>query len=150
LQQPEAEAYNRERPNKVLDHEFVIPAALRRGLQTGSAPHGGEQSLVASTLHIAYNGTGVDSGLTASEVCFRMPTIRGIAGPYRLFFYSFDCSEPKHVHVRRERKTCKFWLEPVVLGANNGFSARELNRIRKMIVDNLDRITEAWDEHCGE
>ena len=32
-----------------------------------------------------------------------MPTIRGIPGPYRFFFYSFDCNEPKHVHVRRER-----------------------------------------------
>jgi len=79
-----------------------------------------------------------------------MPAIQDIDGPYRLFFYSFDCNEPKHVHVRRERKACKFWLEPVVLGANNGFSAKELNRIRKIIVDNLDRITEAWDEHCGE
>lgn len=79
-----------------------------------------------------------------------MPTIQGVSGPYRFFFYSFDCNEPKHVHVRRERKTCKFWLEPVVLARNNGFSATELNRIRKLIVDRLDQITEAWDEHCGE
>ena len=79
-----------------------------------------------------------------------MPTIRGIPGPYRFFFYSFDYNEPKHVHVRRERKTCKFWLEPIVLSTNNAFSANELNRIRKMILDNLDRMLEAWDEHCGE
>ena len=79
-----------------------------------------------------------------------MPTIPGVPGPYRFFFYSFDCNEPKHVHVRRERKTCKFWLEPVVLGANNGFPAKELNGIRKVILDNLDHIMEAWDEHCGE
>ena len=79
-----------------------------------------------------------------------MPAIRGVDGPYRFYFYSFDCNEPKHVHVRRERMTCKFWLEPVFLGENNGNSARELNRIRKTIIDNLDRVTEAWDEHCGE
>ena len=79
-----------------------------------------------------------------------MPTIPGIPGPYRFFFYSFDCNEPKHVHVRRERKTCKFWLEPVVFSTNNGFSPNELNRIRKVIIDNLDRMLEAWDEHCGE
>jgi len=79
-----------------------------------------------------------------------MPTIPGITGPHRLFFYSFDCSEPKHVHVRRERLTCKFWLEPVTLSTNSGFKANELNRIRKLILDNLDRIMEAWNEHCGE
>lgn len=79
-----------------------------------------------------------------------MPTISGIPGPYRFFFYSFDCNEPKHVHVRRERKTCKFWLEPVALSNNNGFPPKELNRIRKLIQDNLNHILEAWDEHCGE
>lgn len=104
---------------------------------------------MASTLRIAYNGTD-GSDLIAREVYIGMPAIRGIAGPYRLFFYSFDCNEPMHVHVRRERKTCKFWLEPVVLGSNNGFSAQELSRIRKIVADNLDRITEAWEEHCGE
>jgi hypothetical protein len=79
-----------------------------------------------------------------------MPTIPGIAGPYRFYFYSFDCNEPKHVHVRRERKVCKFWLEPIALSSNNGFSAKELNRIRTIIRDNLEHILETWDEHCGE
>ncbi len=79
-----------------------------------------------------------------------MPTIRGISSPYRFFFYSFDCNEPQHVHVRRERKLCKFWLEPIVLAANDGFSPTELNRIRGIIEKNLYRIVEAWDEHCGE
>ncbi len=79
-----------------------------------------------------------------------MPTITDISGPYRLFFYSFDCIEPRHVHVRRERMTCKFWLETVTLSTNSGFKANELNRIRKLIIKNLDRIMEAWDEHCGE
>jgi len=79
-----------------------------------------------------------------------LPTVPRIPGPYRSFSYSFDCYEPRHVHVRRDRATCKFWLEPVALGYNNGFSAKELNRIRKLIVENLQRIVEAWDEHCGQ
>ena len=79
-----------------------------------------------------------------------MPRISGIPGPHRFFFYSFDCNEPKHVHVRHERIVCKFWLEPVALAYNNGYSPKELNRIRKTIVDNMDRILEAWDEHCGQ
>jgi hypothetical protein len=78
-----------------------------------------------------------------------MPTIQGIPGPYRLFFYSFDCNEPPHVHVQRDRATCKFWLKPVTLASNHGFSARDLNRIRALIQERTQQIKEAWDEHCG-
>lgn len=40
-----------------------------------------------------------------------MPTVKGIEGPYRFFFFSFDCNEPPHIHVQRERQLAKFWLE---------------------------------------
>jgi hypothetical protein len=33
---------------------------------------------------------------------------------------------------------------------NNGFTAQELNRIRRAILEHLDRMMEAWDEHCGQ
>ena len=62
----------------------------------------------------------------------------------------FDCHEPPHVHIRRERMTCKFWLEPVVLSTNHGFSPHELNRIRAIILDHQEYIKEAWHEHCSE
>ena len=78
-----------------------------------------------------------------------MPRIRGIPGPYRFFFTSFDCSEPLHVHAEREDKTCKFWLEPLELARTHGFSARELNLIRRLIGTYLAAILETWYEHCG-
>ena len=78
-----------------------------------------------------------------------MPTIREIAGPYRLFFFSFDCGEPKHVHVQRERRVCKFWMEPVALASNHGFSPVELNAVRQLLETNRTKILEAWNEHCG-
>jgi len=78
-----------------------------------------------------------------------VPRVRDIPGPYRFFFYSFDCREPQHVHVRRDRMVCKFWLAPVALAANHDFSARELNVIRTYIEQYLPRLLEAWDEHCG-
>jgi hypothetical protein len=78
-----------------------------------------------------------------------MPTIKNIAGPYRFFFYSFDCNEPEHVHVQRENKVCKYWLRPLFLSANDGFSARELSRIRAEVARNMERILHAWHEHCG-
>ena len=79
-----------------------------------------------------------------------MSTVSDIPGPYRLFFYSFDCHEPPHVHVRRERVVCGFWLTPVALSANHGFSPRELNRIRALILEHVGRILEAWHDHGGE
>lgn len=78
-----------------------------------------------------------------------MPRIKNIPGPYRFFFTSFDCNEPSHVHVERERMTCKFWLEPVALARSAGFSAHELNAIRRIIGKYLTAILEAWHEHCG-
>jgi len=78
-----------------------------------------------------------------------MPTVQDIPGPYRFYFYSFDCNEPPHVHVRRERMTCKFWLDPIELANNHVFTARELNQIRAIIQVELSTIQEAWSEHCG-
>jgi hypothetical protein len=78
-----------------------------------------------------------------------MPTISNIPGPYRFFFYSFDCNERIHVHIQRERMICKFWIQPVALAKNHGFAAKELNTIREIITRNRERIMEAWYEHCG-
>lgn len=78
-----------------------------------------------------------------------MPTVKGIEGPYRIFFFSFDCSEPMHVHVQRDNRICKFWLSPLALARNHGFAPAELNRIRRVIASHLPPIVEAWHEHCG-
>ena len=78
-----------------------------------------------------------------------MPRVSGISGPYWLFFYSFDCAEPMHVHVRRDRNEAKFWLQPIALASNRGFSPRELNEIRRIVIENESLIIEAWHEHCG-
>lgn len=72
-----------------------------------------------------------------------MPTIKPISNGLRFFFFSFDCNEPMHVHASRESMNCKFWLEPIALAQNHGFSANELNKIRKVILSNVALIREA-------
>jgi hypothetical protein len=57
-------------------------------------------------------------------------------------------TEHQHGHVRREWMVCKFWLVPLALGANHGFTRREVNVIRSYIERYLPRLLEAWDEHC--
>src|SRR3989304_2044126 len=52
-----------------------------------------------------------------------MPTVLRV-GPYRFFFFAADRDEPHHVHVEREDKIAKFWLDPVRLQTSGGFSRR--------------------------
>lgn len=79
-----------------------------------------------------------------------MPRIQRIPGPYRFFFTSFDCREPSHVHVERDANTCKFWLDPLALARNHGFTAHELTSIRRIIEQHHESIMEAWYAHCGQ
>ena len=75
-----------------------------------------------------------------------MPTIDDI-GPYKFFFYSAEGVEPPHVHVRRDRATAKFWLNPIHVARSRRFSDHEILTIQKLIEENYDRILEVWNEH---
>ncbi len=68
-------------------------------------------------------------------------------GPYRLYFYSHDLSEPSHVHVDRDEQSAKFWLAPVALARNLGFSARELRSIEHIVLEHEGFLREVWHEH---
>ncbi|MCI0381183.1 MAG: DUF4160 domain-containing protein [Gemmataceae bacterium] len=72
------------------------------------------------------------------------------SGPYRFFFYAGDGDEPPHVHVERNASEAKFWLTPVRLARNHGFSEKELNRIHVIVQEQLDRLLERWNEFFEE
>lgn len=78
-----------------------------------------------------------------------MPTILQV-GPYRFFFYSDDRDEPIHVHIERDNKIAKFWLEPIRLNSSGGFSRVDLSRIHKIIEENRDKILEVWNEYFSD
>ena len=75
-----------------------------------------------------------------------MPTVLR-SGPYRLYFYSHEPDEPPHVHIDRDDESCKFWLHPVALARNLGFSARELRDLEGLVIDNQQRLLEARHEY---
>ena len=78
-----------------------------------------------------------------------MPTMLR-SGPYRFYFYSYDCGEPRHVHVDREHRSAKFWLDPVVsLVEDQGFRRNELRDIERIIRDNLEKLRNEWDAFCN-
>lgn len=77
-----------------------------------------------------------------------MPTVLR-SGPYRVYFYSYEPNEAPHVHVDRDDRTAKFWLAPVALARNLGFSSRELKQIEALVQQHRLALVEAWDEYFG-
>jgi hypothetical protein len=74
-----------------------------------------------------------------------MPTIVKVKG-YRLFFVSFDGSEPIHVHVRRGNFSAKVWLDPLRI-AWLEFKEHQDREILRIVADNGNLIREKWHEH---
>jgi hypothetical protein len=76
------------------------------------------------------------------------PTVLRI-GPYKFFFYADEGDEPRHIHVWSGNGQAKFWLEPVEPAKSWGYNDRELNRIERLIEDNLEFLVKAWDDFFG-
>ena len=75
-----------------------------------------------------------------------MPTVLRI-GPYRFFFFAGDRDEPPHIHVEREDKVAKFWLDPVRLQSSGGFSRNEIIRIHRVVGEYQIQLREAWNAY---
>ena len=77
-----------------------------------------------------------------------MPTILRV-GPYRFFFYAGDRDEPRHVHVERDDKIAKFWLDPIRLQKSGGFNRTDIARIHDIIAAHHTELVEAWHDYFG-
>ena len=75
-----------------------------------------------------------------------MPTVFRI-GPYRFFFFAGDRDEPPHIHIEREDKVAKFWLDPVRLQSSGGFSRNEIFRIHRVVGEYQIQLREAWNAY---
>ncbi len=76
-----------------------------------------------------------------------MPTITYVNG-YRLYFVSFDGSEPMHVHVRKDSRNAKVWIKAKEFSWSQ-FKEHENAEILRILGDNDNLIQEKWDEHFG-
>lgn len=78
-----------------------------------------------------------------------MPTILR-TGPYRFYFYSYDCTEARHVHADRENRSAKFWLDPEVSpDTNHGYNRKELRDVERLVRENIELLRNEWDEFCS-
>lgn len=75
-----------------------------------------------------------------------MPTVLR-KGAYRFFFYAGDRNEPVHVHVEREDRVAKFWLDPVRLHGSGGLTRAEIAEVLRILVRHRDQLVEAWNEY---
>ena len=74
-----------------------------------------------------------------------MPTVLRIDG-YRFFFYSNE-HLPKHIHVEYGNGVAKFSLDSCELVKAKRLNATDINRIRKLVVENKRLLIAKWDEY---
>lgn len=77
-----------------------------------------------------------------------MPVIFRYKG-IRFFFFSNEGEprEPVHVHVQGAEGDAKFWIRPSVkLMESDGFDARTLRELTRVIEDKKELIERTWNE----
>ena len=71
------------------------------------------------------------------------------SGSFRFFFFANEGRprEPVHIHVERGEQQAKFWLRPEIsIAYNDGFSARTLRELLRLVEANRERIETAWSD----
>lgn len=71
-----------------------------------------------------------------------MPTI--IIDGYKFRFYSSDFLEPPHIHIIKDRKVAKIWLNPIQVAYNRGYNQPTLNKLIKLTETHQIQLLEAW------
>jgi hypothetical protein len=77
-----------------------------------------------------------------------MPTVLLWEG-YRFYFFSNEGHEPPHIHVDKSGRSAKFWLNPVAVARNFGFSQSELRVLEDKVREEQQRFFEAWHGYFG-
>jgi len=78
-----------------------------------------------------------------------VPTVHRF-GPYRFYFYSDEnreTFEPPHVHVWSRGRVAVFWLLPVSLREAQGYTPRDIERIRRIVIGSRDMMLRRWHEY---
>ena len=77
-----------------------------------------------------------------------MPVVHRF-GPYVFRIHSNEnreAREPPHVHVESAGRSAVFWLQPVHLREAWGYTPREIDRIRRLVLANRDLLLERWHD----
>ena len=67
-------------------------------------------------------------------------------GAVPVLLYASDRGEPPHIHVERDDRIAKFWLDPVRLQQTGGLRRHEIRWIERIVEENQISLLEAWNE----
>lgn len=70
---------------------------------------------------------------------------------YEIFAWSADCKERMHVHVKKENRIAKFWIDTddVPLFKNPALTGKEVKEARKILKEHLAQLRREWQEYCA-
>jgi hypothetical protein len=54
--------------------------------------------------------------------------------------------EPAHVHIAKDRKSAKVWLQSLEVEYAQGYNERELKALLAMVAENRDDWIRSWNE----
>jgi hypothetical protein len=78
-----------------------------------------------------------------------MPVILRVKG-YRFEFYASDADERRHVHVKKNGRHAKLWLEPFVeLAYSQHYKPHDVNEIIRLVQQHQQQFIEDWNEFFG-
>lgn len=77
-----------------------------------------------------------------------MPTVLIWHG-YKFRFYASDGPEPPHIHVVKDERSAKVWLETMELAYSRGYNKREIAEFSAKIAENRADWMEKWNEFFG-
>lgn len=77
-----------------------------------------------------------------------MPTLLIWHG-YKFRFYVLDADEPPHVHIVKDGKSLKVWLQSLEIATNRGYNEREVARLLIVVAERRDDWIGAWNDFFG-
>lgn len=78
-----------------------------------------------------------------------MPKILEEQG-FRLFFFSSDCEERVHIHIKKGDANGKIWLAPEIeIFYLQGFKKQDVKRLMQLIETNIDYLIQEWHAYCN-
>jgi hypothetical protein len=77
-----------------------------------------------------------------------MPTLLVWRG-HKFRFFSSDMQELPHVHIAKDRKSAKVWLQSLEVEYAHGYNERELNALLAVVAENRDEWIRSWNEFFG-
>lgn len=77
-----------------------------------------------------------------------MPTLLIWRG-YKFRFYSSDMPEPPHVHIMKDEKSAKVWLQNLDVEYRHGYNEREMKELLSVVAENKEAWIGAWNDFFG-